>query len=429
MLETHAILRQTKKKLAKQESQNKEDSQSKKCILPGTYHEDDAEKEMKIIVPTKYKDKHTTRNETFEKTESKEKKCLGATENSIKKILEQEINLTLEKVLSVSPAFIHMLKGISLKEKEALKSVNTLEIEKDVISIKIEDFSKPRLHFACPLGFMQVFVGKEEYPVMALVDTGSELNIITEDAEIQASLPNRKLNINLRGIGGHKTSLIGLAEFTQVLLPSREQKQIYFFIAKGEVHTVLARPFLAENNIKFDFSQKQGEIFSYQEAYGRRLCMPICKPHMLEWQTGPPRGMELCSMGKIMYWFRKVKLKESEEKSKAQIKNASKKKKHSHAYENLLKAYNNHDSFKDIKPRLSSDSNPEANLIEVEVSPLKKDLMNTTLPYDSNPRGPWRIDKDKEMDLDKESFLKYYYQMSYWQLSTPEEEPDFIILP
>ncbi|MBW0509909.1 hypothetical protein O181_049624 [Austropuccinia psidii MF-1] len=163
---------------------------------------------------------------------------------------------------------------------------------------------------------MQVFVGKEEYPVMALVDTGSELNIITEDAAIKASLPSRKLNMNLKGIGGHTTSLIGLAEFTQVLLPSGEEKEIHFFIAKGAVHTVLGRPFLEDNNIRLDFSQKKGEIFSYQEVDGRRLCMPICKPHML----GSQRGMELCSMEKIKDWFRKVKLKEAEDECKAKIK-------------------------------------------------------------------------------------------------------------
>ncbi|MBW0569721.1 hypothetical protein O181_109436 [Austropuccinia psidii MF-1] len=342
MLETHATLRQTKQRLAKQESQNREDSQSKKPILPGTYHEDEAEEEMKIIVPTKYKDKHTKRDEKFEGTESKEKENVEeesdklnkkmvyhktenkevlkdkkelkpklAIENVIKKILEQKINLTLKEILSVSPAFIHRLQGISLKEKETLKSVNTLEIEEDFIYIRIKDFEKPRLNYSCPLGFMQLFVGKEEYPVMALRDTGSELNIITEDAAIKATLPNRKLNMNLREIGGHTTSLIGLAEFTQVLLPSGEEKEMHFFISKGEVHTVLGRPFLAENNIRLDPTQKQGEIFSYQEADGRRLCMPICKPHMLGWQTGAPRGMELFSMGKIRDWFSKVQLKEA----------------------------------------------------------------------------------------------------------------------
>ena len=71
MLETHATLRQTKQRLAKQESQNREDSQSKKPILPGTYHEDEAEEEIKMIVPTKYKDNHTKRDETLEETKSK----------------------------------------------------------------------------------------------------------------------------------------------------------------------------------------------------------------------------------------------------------------------------------------------------------------------------------------------------------------------
>ncbi|MBW0540471.1 hypothetical protein O181_080186 [Austropuccinia psidii MF-1] len=166
---------------------------------------------------------------------------------------------------------------------------------------------------------MQVFVGKEEYPVMALVDTGSELNIITEDEAIKASLQKRKLKMNLRAIGGHTTSLIGSSEFTQVLLPSREEKEIHFFIAKGAVSTVLGRP-LPDNKVRLDFSQKQGEIFSYQEADVRRLCVPICKPNMLGWQTGQPRGMELCSIGKIKDCFSKVKLKEAENKSKEKIK-------------------------------------------------------------------------------------------------------------
>ncbi|MBW0514787.1 hypothetical protein O181_054502 [Austropuccinia psidii MF-1] len=306
MLKTHAILRQTKKRLNKQESQSKEDSWSKKPILPGTYYQDEAEEEMNIIVPTKYKDKHTTRNKTFEGTESKEKdnveeesdklkkkmvhqksekkevikdkkelKPKLEIENVIKEILEQKINLTLEEILSDSPAFIHRLQGLSLEVKEAMKPVKTLDIKGDVISIKIKDFEKTRLHYACPLGFMQVFVGKKEYPVMDLVDTGAELKIITEDAEIKALLLNRKLEMNLRGIGGHTTSLIGLSKFTQALLPSGEQKEMHFFIAKGEVHTVLGRPSLAGNSIILDFSQKQSEIFSHQEADGGRLCIPI----------------------------------------------------------------------------------------------------------------------------------------------------------
>ncbi|MBW0542086.1 hypothetical protein O181_081801 [Austropuccinia psidii MF-1] len=69
---------------------------------------------------------------------------------------------------------------------------------------------------------------------------------------------------------------------------------------KRAVHTVLGRPFLEDNNIRLEFSHKQGGILSYQEPDGRKLCMPICNPQALGWQTGPPRGMDLCNMAKLV---------------------------------------------------------------------------------------------------------------------------------
>ncbi|MBW0554478.1 hypothetical protein O181_094193 [Austropuccinia psidii MF-1] len=65
---------------------------------------------------------------------------------------------------------------------------------------------------------MQVYLGEEGHEIMALVDTGSKLNIIPEDSEIKAGLTKRCLNMNLRQIGGHCTSIVGLAEFTPIAL-------------------------------------------------------------------------------------------------------------------------------------------------------------------------------------------------------------------
>ncbi|MBW0469475.1 hypothetical protein O181_009190 [Austropuccinia psidii MF-1] len=106
--------------------------------------------------------------------------------------------------------------------------------------------------------------------------------------------------MNLRGIRGHTTSLVALSEFTPIILDAGEETKIHSFIAKGSVHTVLGRLFLAENNIRLEFSHKKGEILSYQEPDGRILCMPRCKPQALGWQTGPPRGMDLCNMAKLV---------------------------------------------------------------------------------------------------------------------------------
>ncbi|MBW0559571.1 hypothetical protein O181_099286 [Austropuccinia psidii MF-1] len=147
---------------------------------------------------------------------------------------------------------------------------------------------------------MEIFIGKEEYPIKELVDTGEELSIISQEIEIKASLTTRNLNMNLRGMGGHTTSLVALSEFTPIILALGEETQIHFFIAKGSSHKVLGRPFLEDNNIRLEFSHNQGEILSYQEPDGRRLFMPICKPQALEWHTGPPRGMDLFNMEKLV---------------------------------------------------------------------------------------------------------------------------------
>ncbi|MBW0522169.1 hypothetical protein O181_061884 [Austropuccinia psidii MF-1] len=100
---------------------------------------------------------------------------------------------------------------------------------------------------------MKIFIGKEEYTIKALVETGAELKIIPEEISIKASLTKINLHMNLRGIGGHTTSLVALSEFTPIILASGEGTQIHFFIEKGSVHTVLGRPFLADNNIRLDF--------------------------------------------------------------------------------------------------------------------------------------------------------------------------------
>ncbi|MBW0502238.1 hypothetical protein O181_041953 [Austropuccinia psidii MF-1] len=112
---------------------------------------------------------------------------------------------------------------------------------------------------------MEVFIGREEYPTMELVDTGSETNIIQEETEIKALLTSRKLIMNLRGIGQHTKSLVGLSESTAITMITGEEKEIHLFIAKGAIHTILGRPFLKDNNFKFEFLHKKGEILSYPE--------------------------------------------------------------------------------------------------------------------------------------------------------------------
>ncbi|MBW0548790.1 hypothetical protein O181_088505 [Austropuccinia psidii MF-1] len=188
----------------------------------------------------------------------------------------------------MSPMFFNQLRNLSEEEEKSLSSIDTKEIQNKLINHHLVNYEQPRLHCACPLGSMKVYLGEEGHEIMALVDTGSELNIIPEDSEIKAGLTTRCLNMNLRGIGGHCTSILGLAEFTPITLVTGEERNIHLFVARGAVHTILGTAFFADNNIRLDFSQQKGEIFSYIESDGRRLCVPICSPQKVGWREEPP---------------------------------------------------------------------------------------------------------------------------------------------
>ncbi|MBW0551643.1 hypothetical protein O181_091358 [Austropuccinia psidii MF-1] len=293
----------------------------KKPAIPGMYIEEEKDEE-RVIIPTKFQNSNIPKtdqpeeeienmaNKSEDEDIPKEKKVRKPQKKQVEgkleidktiiKIMQQKINLTIEEIFRISLNFVHKLQESSEKDKEKIKSLNSMDIQERLLAFGFKEIPNPKIHYACPLGFIQIFIGKKEYPIKALVDTGAELNIIPEETAIKASLTTKNLNMNLRGIGGHTTSLAALSEFTLIILASGEETQIHFFISKGSVPTVLGRPFLADNNIRLEFSHKRGEILSYQEPDGRILCMPICKPQALGWKTGPPRGMDLCNMAKLV---------------------------------------------------------------------------------------------------------------------------------
>ncbi|MBW0468531.1 hypothetical protein O181_008246 [Austropuccinia psidii MF-1] len=73
-----------------------------------------------------------------------------------------------------------------------------------------------------------------------------------------------------------------------------------------------------------------------------------------------------------------------------------KKLKHSHGLENIQEEFMNKEIIEDHKHE------------EEQISPKEKQLMNSIKEYGLDTENPWRIDKEKEMHLDKEIFLNYY---------------------
>ncbi|MBW0525784.1 hypothetical protein O181_065499 [Austropuccinia psidii MF-1] len=123
----------------------------------------------------------------------------------------------------------------------------------------------------------------------------------------------RVLNMGLRGIGGHSTKIIGLYKDTVIFLPSGDERRIHLFVNRGSVYKFIGRPTF-QNDIRPKNCQQQREILSYKEGYGIRLFIPICIPESKGWNTGPPRGTEICNM------TRNEELENEEPKKKLTLK-------------------------------------------------------------------------------------------------------------
>ncbi|MBW0495169.1 hypothetical protein O181_034884 [Austropuccinia psidii MF-1] len=189
------------------QAQNQEEK--KKEAIPGTYIEEEKEEERVIIPPkfqnlnipkpdqpekeienisNKNEDEESPKEKKVSKPQKKQVEGKLEIDKIIKKIMQQKINLTIEDILRMSPNIFNKLQELSERYKERIKSLNSMDLQERLLTFGFKEIPKPKIHYACPLGFMEIFIGKEEYPIKALVNTGEELNIIPEEIAIKASL-------------------------------------------------------------------------------------------------------------------------------------------------------------------------------------------------------------------------------------------------
>ncbi|KNZ50775.1 hypothetical protein VP01_4244g1 [Puccinia sorghi] len=218
-----------------------------------------------------------------------------------KKIVKQSFTLTFEEILLIAPKFIQEQQNLCTEEvKLAEHSQNSGRcnwsdfIEDDYIGEECHRSCGKSLTYACPQGFVNLTINGRK--LRALVDSGAKLNIMPEEVALRLESPTREIRMNIMGIGGHSSPVVGLAEGISFKIDTKDRKAANFFIVWGKVYTVLGRPFLADHKVRLELSQSRGEILSYELWDGGRLCIPICSPEVPRWEMAPPRWLiEKCS--------------------------------------------------------------------------------------------------------------------------------------
>ncbi|KAI9628678.1 hypothetical protein H4Q26_017972 [Puccinia striiformis f. sp. tritici PST-130] len=265
--------------------------------FPGSWLEENKETEESITLPVKPKTPATS----LDKVKTVKAQVHGSKDEANKldksirnKFAKQTYTLTLEEILKISPQFLSGLQDSLLEEQALENGLNGVKFTGHLESAKEDNNEDDGLTYACPVGMVDMTVNKIK--IRTLVDTGAEMNIIPDTIANQLGLVTTELFMRLKGIGGHFTPIIGLAENVPISVFPGYIHLANFFIVKGSVHTVLGRPFLADHNVRLELSNQKGEVLSFQDTDDRRLCIPICLPSTPGWQKEPPKLRKICAL-------------------------------------------------------------------------------------------------------------------------------------
>ncbi|KNE89452.1 hypothetical protein PSTG_17093 [Puccinia striiformis f. sp. tritici PST-78] len=205
----------------------------------------------------------------------------GVEEDTAERILaEGQLTLTIGQLLAVSDKLADAVrKKISSRRVPIGEaSSNAVGIEKE----EEEDAPENSLHYSCPLGYVNISINDQSRH--ALLDTGSMVNIIPLGLAQQLGLLITEKVMNLKGIGGHMSKIIGVAEKVPVYLGTI-LVYVHLCVAEGDVQFVLGKPFLidASANIKYDAGK--GESLAIKDSKGQTYLVPIA--HLKKHRTEP----------------------------------------------------------------------------------------------------------------------------------------------
>ncbi|KAA1064066.1 hypothetical protein PGTUg99_004058 [Puccinia graminis f. sp. tritici] len=293
--------------------------------FPGSWLEDDDnEEEERIIIPTKAKTRPVPpakekqpRSETVDKQEE----IIGKLDKSLKaKFYRQSYTLTLEEILKISPNFLQGLHAVQPEEDLVERGLNSVKFNCATNASIDNEGQDSGLTYACPVGMVDMIINKRK--IRTLVDTGAEMNIILDSLADQLGLLTTEIFMWLKGIGGHFTPIIGIAENIPVSVFPGHIHLANFFIVKGSVHTVIGRPFLADHNIRLELSSQKGEVLRFLDTNQRRLCIPICLPNTPGWHKEQPKLQQVFTF-QADEWEAKKPVDWEQELGAAEVDNAA----------------------------------------------------------------------------------------------------------
>ncbi|OAV86264.1 hypothetical protein PTTG_12007 [Puccinia triticina 1-1 BBBD Race 1] len=230
-----------------------------------------------------------------------------AVEGVLRKISDLSVSMTVAEICSISPAVADgMKKWVARRRVEV--GPEDLKVHSGTLAEGTE-FAEltpdPNL-YSCPLGYLACLVGAGEHPASPLVDSGSQLNIISDAMAKRFNLtPRVNFSSAVYGINNQACELIGVAEDVPIRVGKSIVGSCHFWITRQDSPFILGRPFLIDFEATLLFSPSGGERIILPDPEGRNIEFLLCPTEKGRWERDfPGHGKKavLTHCGRIVEW-------------------------------------------------------------------------------------------------------------------------------
>ncbi|KNE89460.1 hypothetical protein PSTG_17078, partial [Puccinia striiformis f. sp. tritici PST-78] len=251
--------------------------------------QEENQKEKRVHFKEKDKKEKPARKSFLEKALAKE--YPEAEDRVVQRMVsEGRMELSYGEIFAISNGVTESFKKKISRKKvlidpSADKQASRADLESDDDSEEEDGDSPKRSHYACPLGYIKIGINGKE--VQALLDNGSMVNVLPKELAVKLGLIVTERTMNLKGIGGHKNEILGIAESVRVRI-GNIKRSVHFWISSGDVQPILGKPFLIDVSASMKYVEAGGETLSINDDDGRTYLVPIITPTNQKWETSFP---------------------------------------------------------------------------------------------------------------------------------------------
>ncbi|OAV95603.1 hypothetical protein PTTG_26604 [Puccinia triticina 1-1 BBBD Race 1] len=213
-------------------------------------------------------------------------------DDMIKKVSDLPVpGVTIRELLAISPAMAEgWKKWVTKRRVEA--GTEELRTASGTLLAEGPDPEGPgsdsRL-YSCPLGFLPCLVGEEESSASPMIDSGSQLNLISNALANKFNIsPRVNFSSAVWGIGNQSCELMGVAEDVQIRVGRTIVGSCHFWITRADGPLILGRPFLIDFEATLIYSGQGGEKIVLPDPEGRQIEISLCATDQGRWERDFP---------------------------------------------------------------------------------------------------------------------------------------------